>query len=288
MQKIFFFIILFGLSTSVFAHESSVPLEKGEVKLSLYWAMTGGAEYITSYQYGEDGDLNSITQHAMTTEYDYSVGGSVFLFEYGIFDYLSVGVNISLIEFFTHKVLYNNWTLYGAPYIRFSLPGKILDLPALNMHFVSKIFISPIFSLPEERKSNWMGDGLVNFYNTLSFNYNILKRKNFGLHLYLDIKHISTIINQNYGARPFDISEFFSCMNYTAEQIANIDVYYGGMNLIAITPGIEMEWGFFNLHLGFNIPLYQYSLSPKSFTGPDQLLSNLFFNNLDFAWSFRF
>ena len=278
------FFILQCIAT--FAHDSAIPVEKGHIRTSLYMSITGGASYNTFIEYDSDGIPIKMTFLPITSEYDFSLGSSVFLLEYGITDFLSIGLDLDLFGFISKKITYDRWQLYAAGYIRADLLRNTVNKNLFNIHFVSKCFASPLFATPTQ--SDWMGDGLITFFNTMSFNYRFLEKEKISLFVYMDVKHITTVINEDYGSQAFDVSTYINSANLTTEQIESIETAIGSMNRIAICPGIEMTWGKFNAYLGFNIPILEYSINPQLTTWIDVLFDDIYFNNIDIGCNFRF
>lgn len=276
-------LLLLFMSSRSFAHETSYPLLGGQADFSLYWSPFLGADYFSLWTFRDDNyaEPTGVAFLPITSSYNMAYAGTIALFEYGILDFLSIGIRLNFVDSVVFLIRDNHWWVYGSAFVR----ACFLKTDFLTFQGSTECQVSPVFSDP---KSNWFGDGLINLFSNLSFSFPVWHTKDIGLYAYMDLKHITSFINTAYMAPQFTLE---GNINLPAEKLAAIDVTYGNMNRIAVAPGLDFRWGGFMCSVGMNFPLFDFSTNPKTYY---LYLKDLFNNesffqleNIEFNWRWR-
>ncbi|MFP4364598.1 MAG: hypothetical protein ACLFR1_12110 [Spirochaetia bacterium] len=227
----------------------------------------------------EDGVITELLYMPITTEFGYAHAGSVFSVNYGILPFLSVGLTCNALDFLIHGIKDGFW------YFDVSVNAK-LNIFRNNfyiLNFRSEFEANPLFSSPEQY---YFGSGLLNLFNTLSSNFILINNAHFSTSLYIDLKHITSFVNQEYGNPVLSLDNI-----QVPEQWADRDIElgYARVDRIALALGTEVRVDNFNAWLGFNFPIEDFSrgggvLYWETF---DSFLYSLSFTNFELNWSLR-
>jgi hypothetical protein len=276
--------ILAGLA-SLYAHSPALPLGAGKIGLSWYWRLGTGINIGNLLSFNELDQLTEIDILPLTPEYNFAYGGTLMLFEYGITDFWSVGIQANLFDFVRYGLQYQHWKLYPSIYTDFN----IVNLPYYTLNASAEFQVSPLISIP---KGNWMGDGVFNLFLTASNNFGFIRSDSFDLFGYSDLKLITTWVNQAYDADCFKTGIEYYDLSMISVSPDGVSFEIGVMSKIAVALGLEMRWRRFWFNLGFNFEILEFSLTHRLYSILLEDLSTFFWgnvaiSNIEFSWRWR-
>ncbi|MDC7126831.1 MAG: hypothetical protein PQJ46_14765 [Spirochaetales bacterium] len=262
MKKFYCLLIFCFIATGViYSHPYTNQLEQGQHRASLWANSFSGTSLDTAYtfQANDDGgyDLSGCYVTAYNLAFNTGFSGSYFYYEFGIFDWLSVGTKMCLIDFLVHGFSEDTWAFDASAFLTINFfPNMYIlffDKPKFDFFNVSaevEVNKAPLFSA---ENYNLNGYGLFTMYTTLDVGFRFFKKKSFSLTAALDFKYILTVIDQDYGG-------YLSLDNINTNfDISNITLEYTNGHRFAFCPGLEMNWGHFSLFAGYNFLILDVS-----------------------------
>jgi hypothetical protein len=283
---IFLVVILAVCSAPLFAHEPSIHLNQGELRLGAHWAAMGGASYGNYWSFPDETFAypDRVLLYPLTDQYMMSYGGDVESAEFGITNWLSAGLRLGLLDFSVRGFRDGAWRLNASLFSR----AQILDLQRFKLHASIETWASPLFSVPA---GNWIGDGLVNIFGSLSGNIRLTATESpHALFAFVDAMYITSVVGLT--ATPFNLS-LGSLINLPADQLENVEIHYGNLNRIALATGFDYSYKGWTLGFGVAIPFYDILVNPMYSMVDDHLydfrfVKTFFFNNFIFNWGYTF
>jgi hypothetical protein len=280
-----FCLIMAASVAQLHAHSPALPLGAGKVGLSWYWRLGSGINLGMLFSLNETGQLTELDVLPLTPEYNFAYGGTVMLFEYGITDFWSVGIQANFFDLVLNGIRYQFWKLYPSVFTDFN----IVKLDTYLLNTSAEFQVAPLFPTPD---ACYPGDGLFNLFLTASNNFSFIRSEPFDLFGYADIKLITTWINQTFDVYYLTEGPYDLALSIFPASPDGVSVQYGAMSKIAIALGLEMRWRHFWFNLGYNLEILEFSLTHRYYSFLLGNLETLFWeniaaSNIEFSWRWR-
>ena len=251
MKKLFLIVVLILISTIfINAHPYTNQLEQGQHRGSFWFQAIQGYEGyvdpILSYSESEY-ILEGYSLQSFSASFNTGFAGSYIFYEYGIYNFLSAGIKLSLVDFIVHGLTEDVWSFDGSAFINISIFPDIyilfFDEPNFDFFNVSMQVEANRAPLFTDQNYNFYGYGLYNIYSTLSLGIDLINTSDFYISTCFDFKHILCIADENYGG-------YLSFENVFGEYDSDLIYEYTNGNRFAFCPGIELGWKHFQCLLG--------------------------------------
>lgn len=271
------------------AHPPAQQIKAGHWDVSWYLHPTTSVMEYTALSF-TDSSCATVKQadyFPMTNEYSPSCGGgTITMAEYGITDRLSVGARANVMDVFLHGFRDGYWLFCPTTYATYNA----LSLDRYKLTLQEEFQVFPLYSLPKQSRS---GLGAYNNYFTLSNDFLLGRNQNYSLNAYCDLKDIITIVNQDYQSDEFYKlykTGYAADGTYTKEEISDFVHVFHPMSRVAAAFGLDLAWDKFQVNLGLNIPIVDFSFDgkySKSYLADFSFLSEIQLPNIELTWRAR-